>query len=275
MAHIQVNDVELYCEKHGAGDPLLMVHGSWVDHHSWDAVVPGLAESFRVVTYDLRGHSRSKPRPGPLLRRRHHEEDLAELILALEAGPANIAGNSYGASIALGLAARRPELVGCVIAHEPPLVAAAIDNPGAASVLAETEATIRRVMDEIEVGNAEEATRRFVEQLALGPGGWNLLPKEMRRTMVANAPTFAAEQRDPAWADADLSAVLAGVPVLLTQGDQSPRWFSEIVAAITRSVEHAQVHTIVGAGHAPQLTHPLEYVEMASGFAALAAAGAR
>jgi pimeloyl-ACP methyl ester carboxylesterase len=274
MAHIRVNDVELYYEEHGAGDPLVMVHGSWVDHRSWDLVVHGLAEAFRVVTYDLRGHSNSEHRPGRVPRRQH-EEDLAELIVALEASPASLAANSYGASIALGLAARRPELVAGVVGHEPPLLAAGMDNPGAAPVLAETDATFRRVLEEVETGDAEEASRRFVEQLVLGPGGWNLLPEEMRRTMVANATSFSAEQRDLSWADADLSALSAGVPVLLTQGDQSPRWFSEIVAAIARSVEHAEVRTIAGAGHAPQLTHPVEYVEMASAFAARDLFGAR
>jgi pimeloyl-ACP methyl ester carboxylesterase len=154
----------------------------------------------------LRGHSNSEHRPGRVPRRQH-EDDLAELIVALEAGPASLAANSHGASIALGLAARRPELVAGVIGHEPPLLAAASDNPGAASALAETEATFRRVLDEIEAGDAEEATRRFVEQLALGPGGWNLLPGERRRTMVANATSFSAEQRDLSWADADLAAV--------------------------------------------------------------------
>lgn len=267
MARIQVNDVELYFEEHGAGDPLVMVHGSWVDHHSWDAVVPGLAESFRVVTYDLRGHSRSERPPGPVLRSRH-EDDLTDLIAALEAGPATIAGNSYGAAIALGLAARRPELVAGVVAHEPPLVAAAMDNPGAAAALAETEATLRRISEDIGAGDAEGASRRFVEQLAVGPGGWNLLPEKIRRAMVANAPSFAAEQQDPAWSEVDLSGLSPEIPVLLTLGDQSPGWFSTIVAAVARSVEHAKVRTIAGAGHAPQRTHPVEYAEMVSGFAA-------
>jgi pimeloyl-ACP methyl ester carboxylesterase len=261
MARIQVNDVELYYEEHGAGDPLVLVHGSWVDHHTWDPVVPGLAASFRVVTYDLRGHSRSERPPGPVARTRH-EDDLAELIEALEAGPVTIAGNSYGAAIALGLATRRPELVAGVVVHEPPLMAAAMGNPGAAAALAETEATFRRVVEEIETGDVEGASRRFVEQLAAGPGGWDLLPEAIRRAMVTNAPSFAAEMKDPAWSEIDLSSLSPEIPVMLTMGDQSPAWFSAVVAAGARSVEHAEVRTIAGAGHAPHRTHPVEYAEM-------------
>ena len=268
MARVRVNDVELYYEERGAGEPLVMVHGNWVDHHSWDAVAPHLAESFRVIAYDRRGHSRSGRPPGPVMRRQN-EDDLAGLIEALAATPVTIAANSYGASTALGLAARRPELVRGVIGHEPPLVAVAMDNPGAATALAETEATLRRVIEQIEGGDAEGGTRRFFERLALGPGTWELLPEAMRLSAVANAPAFVAEQQASDWAQLDLSALSrAAVPIQLTQGDQSPTWFSAIVAEIARSVEHVEVSTIEGAGHAPNLTHVREYVAAVREFAA-------
>ena len=52
----KINGTPISYETAGAGEPLVLVHGAWVDQHSWDPVVPGLAESFFVVTYDLRGH---------------------------------------------------------------------------------------------------------------------------------------------------------------------------------------------------------------------------
>ena len=44
------NGVKLYYEEAGSGQPLVLVHGSWTDHHSWDLVAPSLAERFRVVS---------------------------------------------------------------------------------------------------------------------------------------------------------------------------------------------------------------------------------
>lgn len=61
MSTSTVNGVQLYWELAGnSGEPLVLVHGSWVDHHNWDMVVPLLSQSFRVITYDRRGHSLSE-----------------------------------------------------------------------------------------------------------------------------------------------------------------------------------------------------------------------
>jgi pimeloyl-ACP methyl ester carboxylesterase len=58
MPRIRVNGAGLFHEVVGDGEPLVLVHGSWVDHDTWQAVVPGLAESFRVLAYARRGHAR-------------------------------------------------------------------------------------------------------------------------------------------------------------------------------------------------------------------------
>src|SRR5215210_3937183 len=105
---LQDDGVRLHVEPPtGDGELLVLVHGSWTDHQTWAALVPLLARSFRVVSYDRRGHSRSERGAGPAPRRRD-EEDLAALIAALGAGPVHLVGSSYGALIALGLAGRRP-----------------------------------------------------------------------------------------------------------------------------------------------------------------------
>lgn len=68
MTHAQVNAVGLYHELHGSGEPLVLVHGSWRTRRNGRWSSPGLAESFQVLVYDRRGHSRSeRPRtPGSI-----------------------------------------------------------------------------------------------------------------------------------------------------------------------------------------------------------------
>src|SRR5215216_6937419 len=82
MPEQRVNGAKLFYELNGSGDSLVLVHGSWVDHKDWQLVVPHLARSFRVLTYDRRGHSLSE-RPLGQGSRREDEEDLAALMEAL------------------------------------------------------------------------------------------------------------------------------------------------------------------------------------------------
>jgi pimeloyl-ACP methyl ester carboxylesterase len=71
-----INGVKLYWELSGqTGDPLVLVHGSWGDHYGWDQIVPALARSFRVLTYDRRGHGQSERLAG----QGHISEDVADL----------------------------------------------------------------------------------------------------------------------------------------------------------------------------------------------------
>jgi pimeloyl-ACP methyl ester carboxylesterase len=76
----RLNGINIYSESHGTiGPPIVLVHGSRGDHHSWDAVVPQLARTGRVTTYDRRGHSQSE-RPAGQGSIREDVADLAALI---------------------------------------------------------------------------------------------------------------------------------------------------------------------------------------------------
>jgi pimeloyl-ACP methyl ester carboxylesterase len=267
MPYANVNDVQLYYEESGEGEPLVLVHGGWGDHHNWDLVVPALAESFRVITYDRRGHSLSE-RPATQGSRREDEDDLAALIERLDAAPAHLVGNSWGASTVLGLAARRPSLARSVAAHEPPLISLVAGDPELEPLVREVAAATQCVVARLERGDIEGGTRLFMEDVALGPGGWALLPPDIREISLNNAPTFVDDMGDPAWGEIDVAGLSRlSVPVLMSQGDASPGWFFGIVAALARILPDVEVHSFGGAGHAPHLTHPEPYVDVVSGFA--------
>jgi pimeloyl-ACP methyl ester carboxylesterase len=117
---VEVNGLRLNVEESGTGNPVLLVHGSWDERQVWDLIEEDLAQRFRVVTYDRRGHGSSDDSAWPDLRS-DDEDDLADLIATLGLAPANVVASSFGASIALGLAARRPDLFRTLCAHEPPL----------------------------------------------------------------------------------------------------------------------------------------------------------
>lgn len=257
------NGVRLLVEEHGSGDPLVLVHGSWDDRGAWALVEHDLARSFRVMSYDRRGHTGSEDGSEPGTRR-DDEDDLAALIEARAGGRAHLVGNSFGTAIALGLAARRPDLVRSLCGHEPPLLALAAEDP----MIAQVGERVGAVLSMIDRGEHEAAARLFVEKVALGPGAWELMPPEDRASMTANAATFVEEQRDPEWAAVDLDALAAlTCPVLLTQGDQSPPFFAAIISRLAAAIGQAEVTTLHGAGHLPHVTHPAEWVAVVREFA--------
>jgi 3-oxoadipate enol-lactonase len=120
MSTIRVNGVELYYEIHGEGEPVLMIHGLGSSTRDWDLQVPALASTFKVITYDVRGHARSE-KPRQRYSVKLFADDAAALIRALNLGPMHVVGISMGGMIAFQLAVDAPELVrSLVIANSGP-----------------------------------------------------------------------------------------------------------------------------------------------------------
>lgn len=248
-----INGTSLYvAPPAGEGELLVLVHGSWTDHATWEAVVAPLSRRFRVIRYDRRGHSRSPYGPGPSPRSRD-EDDLAALIASL-GEPAHLVASSYGASIALGLAARRPWLVRSVVAHEPPLLGT-VPQPA-------IEAAVASVWAQLASGDVAGGTRRFFEEVALGPGAWGLLPEPLRGAAIANAQTFLDMRETPGWDRLDAGGVarVAG-RVVISAGTVSPPWLPEVARGVATRIG-CELRVIDGAGHAPHMTTPAALVAL-------------
>jgi pimeloyl-ACP methyl ester carboxylesterase len=150
--------------------------------------------------------------------------------------------------IALALAGRRPDLIASVVAHEPPVLEL--------EPVPEVEQLFRVIARQLAAGDVEAGTRRFFEDVALGPGGWELIPERLRRAAMNNAQTFIDLCDAPDWLTLDVAAVsrFAG-PLVVTLGDASPAWLPRVAAAVAQQIG-ARSEVIFGAGHAPQITHP-------------------
>jgi pimeloyl-ACP methyl ester carboxylesterase len=267
VSSLSINGVDLHYEIIGdAGPPLVLVHGAWVDHTSWRLIAPTLSATHRVVRYDRRAHSLSAGSGIWHGSRKQHEDDLAGLIEALDLGPVHLLGTSYGGSVALAVAANRPDLVRSVFAHEPPLIGIARPESSLADSLERVTTLLALVVADLVRGKHERGAIRFFEELALGPGSWCALPESTRRMIVANAATFRDVVADPAWGSVPLPAD-RDLAVMLTDGGVSPRWMPEIVGALLDSAYgHAEHRTFECAGHAPHLTHHTQFVDTVTSF---------
>lgn len=90
-------------ERSGSGPPLVLVHGITENHHSWDPLVPRLAERFDVVAVDLRGHGESaKVAPFDVVTL---AADVAELTARLGLERPHLVGHSLGGVVVSAMAA--------------------------------------------------------------------------------------------------------------------------------------------------------------------------
>ena len=255
MTIAAINGIDMFVEVTGQGEPVVLVHGSWGDHTNWDAVVPALAARHRVVTFDRRGHSSSATPPGPSTTD-DDAADLAALIDHVDARPAHVVGNSFGATITLRLVMSRPELVRSATVHEPPLFGL-LASPNGQPGSADAQPAVVKVLDLMALGRDREAARLFVEDIALGPGAWDRLPTGRQDIFERNAATWAEEQADPSWDVIDVEALSsAGVPLRITYGTDSPPPLSLIARQLAAHLPRADLVEYPGAGHIPHVTHP-------------------
>ena len=124
MDTLKVPGAELYHEVRGSGPVLLAIPGGPTDAGVFHGFAERLSDRYTVVTYDPRGHSRSRfdgPPPEDLSVQ-IHADDAAALIGALSSEPAFVMGSSGGGTIGLDLATRHGEKVKTLVAHEPPVM---------------------------------------------------------------------------------------------------------------------------------------------------------
>ncbi|MDR2413871.1 MAG: alpha/beta fold hydrolase [Odoribacteraceae bacterium] len=102
--------MKLFYREKGEGTPLLILHGLWGASENWLPVANRLADRFRVILPDLRGHGRS-PRE-PVMDIETMRDDIRGLIESLSLHrPPDIAGHSLGGKIAMMLRIASPALI--------------------------------------------------------------------------------------------------------------------------------------------------------------------
>ena len=108
MPNVNVNDISLYYEESGEGEPLLFLHGLGTDGRSWEYQRDFFAEQFRVIVVDVRGHSRSAQPPGPYSVSQF-AADIFALLDHLQIDQFHLVGLSMGGMIGFQMAVDQPK----------------------------------------------------------------------------------------------------------------------------------------------------------------------
>ncbi len=111
MPMAKLDGVDIYYERHGAGEPVLFVPASWWPSDPWKLqVVPTLSRKWETVIMDCRGTGRSsQPDDGYTVTQ--FAEDCAALLAHLGITRCHVAGFAIGGQILQALAIAHPDLV--------------------------------------------------------------------------------------------------------------------------------------------------------------------
>jgi pimeloyl-ACP methyl ester carboxylesterase len=201
-----------------------------------------------VLLYDRRGYAASRDVEPRAVGIGDHVEDLRHL---LDHRRAVLFGHSYGGDVALALAQRHPELVEAVVVFEPPLPwldfwRASYPNfdpsPGPEPTPEQVaERFIRRMIGERRYGRIPAATR-----------------VELARDGQALATELASIRRDPPPFDPGLIEA----PVVVVWGAETPERHRRGAEWLAKSLRHASIQMVQGAGHNGHRTHSSEVAEI-------------
>jgi pimeloyl-ACP methyl ester carboxylesterase len=108
--YASVNGLDMYYEIHGAGRPLVLLHGALMTIDGFGELLPSLAQTGQVIAIEQQAHGRTADIDRPF-RYEQMADDTAALLRKLEIEQADFFGYSMGGGIALQVAIRHPELV--------------------------------------------------------------------------------------------------------------------------------------------------------------------
>jgi pimeloyl-ACP methyl ester carboxylesterase len=107
--YVELGEVRTWYDECGEGEPLVLLHPGGADARAWAPTIDALAGHFHVFTPERRGHGRTPDVEGPMTYELMAEDTIA-FLQRVVGGSAHLVGWSAGASVALVVARRRPDL---------------------------------------------------------------------------------------------------------------------------------------------------------------------
>ncbi|QLY31175.1 alpha/beta fold hydrolase [Nocardia huaxiensis] len=110
MVNVQLGDVATWYNVHGDGEPLVLLHGGFVDSRMFQPALPMLVDRFHAYRVDRRGHGHTPDVDGPMTYD-GMADDMIAFLEKVVGEAAHLVGHSDGANVALMVALKRPDLV--------------------------------------------------------------------------------------------------------------------------------------------------------------------
>ena len=247
MPMIETNDIRMFYDELGDGEPLLCLMGITAPGSVWERHVEAWSHDFRCIMPDNRGVGQTDKPEGPYSSRMM-ADDMAGLLDALDLAPVRVVGCSMGSIIAQQLALHHPGLVRSMVLMCP---WARCDRYAAAVFEHMKHAKARLAPDEF---------MNFIQLLIFAKSHWDddqafleLMEGQLAaREEAAPQPLHALVAQAEACIQHDVLAELPHIacPTLVIGGARdifTPPWMGEEIA---QAIAGAERHLYPDAGHA-------------------------
>lgn len=244
-----MDGAQLHYIEHGAGAPLIFIHGSLSDYRTWQDQMAPFGNSYHVVAYSRRYHypnaTTCPTGQSPVIQQR---DDLAQMINILGLAPACLVGSSFGGIVASLVALEHPELVRALILGGPPFLSL-LSPTGQQDIENRVLAPSRQALDR---GEVEKGIRTFLDGM-ITDGFYQGMQPASRQRILDNAPSFSLEQmtpfnqRFPSLTSADLSKLHS--PTLLITGQHDPPYLALITERLLAAIPNIERVAIPGLSH--------------------------
>jgi len=262
---IHLRDTSLACIDQGEGEAVIFVHGSLGSFQDFAPQVDFFSRTHRAIAYSRRFHPPNPP-PGPSDTYSLSEQsgDLAEIIQSLLIGPSTVVASSMGAYVSLICAVRHPDLFSRLILGEPPMFPLLEKTPEGRAAREQFDAqVIAPARTGFEGGDAEGGVRAFFDGVAGSKLSFDLLSLPARGKLLAVGPALQLEllsdpsEYMPELTDDQIRSIQ--VPVLLLNGQLSPRIFRLITDQLEALLPDTYRVVVPSAGHSMQIDNAAFY----------------
>lgn len=221
--YMELNDIKVYYEIYGEGDPVLLLHGNSGSIKTMEYQIPELSKHFKVIAVDSRAQGRSTD-SNQEITYALMASDMNVLIDKLKLGSVDVVGWSDGGNIGLELAFAHPEKVKKLVAFGANF----------------TYQNFMAAPDSVAMDPNDSLIIKTAELLKIYKEGYDKIPADIKKklsNLTEKYPNFTKEQLK-----------LIKVPTLIVVGDHDLINLDQTIALFT-SLPHSQLFIVPGTTH--------------------------
>ncbi|HMG91825.1 MAG TPA: alpha/beta hydrolase [Chryseolinea sp.] len=260
---VSVDDYRIYVEETGRGDPVIMLHGGFLDHRMWEEQVNDLSKTFRVITLDMPGHGETVNGDSTLMI----NEILKKVMDTLEIAKANFIGLSLGAVAVTDFAIAYPDRCDKIILAAPGLVG--WDFKQDSVLVTQDEDRRKTFIEKDTLGFAES----FVKSWTDGPNrSPDQIDEKLRSTVKQCVYENIKHHQFSHWPGfteiPPASEVLDSIksPVLIIVGNNDMKDIIMITNLMESKIPNVRKITLDGVAHMVNLEKPIQFNEEVKNF---------